>query len=129
MPIRIIPPIASARLPTSPPIFLPDRKPTAVAAKAMPPIVELASTILTSRNAKVNPTAKASMLVATDKVKRRMPFVISVDGVFPPLDRNDSQIILPPTSASKMKATQWSYAAIIFTIVCPANHPRASITA
>ncbi len=107
IPIRIIPPTSSALFPNNFPAFLADRKPTAVTVKAIAPIIELASAIFTFRKAKDSPTAKASMLVATDRIRSREPLVMSVF-LWLSLGRNDSQIILPPTIANRMKATQWS---------------------
>lgn len=105
--IRIAPPIASARLPNSVFTFLPNIKPLIVTPKATTPIIEQAMAMFTSRKANDNPTAKASMLVATAMVTRRRPLLISIL-LWLSGGRNDSQIILPPTSASKIKATQWS---------------------
>jgi len=106
--MRITPPIASALLPISLPIFLPNRKPIAVITKATIPMVKLAVMILISRKAKLKPTTRASILVATDRVRSIIPFVISVFWLRVSPVRNDSQIILPPTIASRMKAAQWS---------------------
>lgn len=104
------------------------RMPIAVTTKATTPMVELASAIFTSKKAKVNPTAKASILVAIDKVISRKPLVMST--FFPSsLERNDSQIILIPTANNRPKATQWSYCAIRLTIARPANHPINGIKA
>ena len=70
----------------------------------------IACQILTSINAKVMPTANASMLVAMASsiifLNPNEPSVVSSS-----LEK-DSLIILPPISANKKSATQWSMAVI-----------------
>lgn len=56
------------------------------------------------------PTAKASMLVATESTTKVIPFVESFSLLFPcSLFENASLIMFDPTRASKEKATQWAY--------------------
>ena len=128
MAISITPPTASAYFPSHVLAFLPRIKPAIVTTKATAPMIEQAMMIFTLRNANDNPTARASILVATARVTRRIPLLMSICFRLPS-GRNDSHIILPPISASKTKATQWSYAEIKFTTVRPAIQPRAGIMA
>lgn len=72
------PPIASALFPIRLPTFFPTVSPTVVAMKATIPIVVLANTMFVFRKANDSPKAKASMLVATDKIKSDTALVRSV---------------------------------------------------
>ena len=65
-----------------------------------------AGTILTSRNAKVTPTARASMLVATARVSMVLN-PKEASGHSSSLLK-DSFIMLAPITASSTKAIQWS---------------------
>ena len=126
--MRIMPPTTSAYLPKTDFTPFPDVKPATVIPNAINPIMEQAIAIFTLRKAKDNPTARASMLVATARVTKRRPLLASIFlAVFE--GRKDSQIIRPPISVSKVKAIQWSYPATKFAMVFPASHPRAGIIA
>ena len=78
MMIRIIPPTVSAHFPASLPSFYPNLKAVIVTKKEMSPIIPTATVMSTSRNAKVKPTASASMLVATASKINNSPLVKSV---------------------------------------------------
>jgi hypothetical protein len=79
--------------------------------------------------ARDNPTASASMLVATAKVSRKNPLEKSFFRFSFSSSWNDYHIIFPPTNASKAKATQWSTSAIRPTTVSPRSQPIAGINA
>ena len=63
--IRMMPPVTSARFLYRTPKKLPTATPAREMQNVVQPISVIAGTMETSRNAKVTPTAKASMLVAT----------------------------------------------------------------
>jgi hypothetical protein len=126
--MSIMPPIISAYRPKYVFTCLPNAKPAMVTPKATTPMTEQAMMIFTLIKANDNPTARESMLVATAKVTNNRPLVASISLCFSD-GRNASQIILPPISANKINATQWSYAETRFTTVLPTSHPKAGIRA
>ncbi len=127
IPIRISPPKTSTPLP----IILPATNPSLVAImermKVMTPISIQANQMSTSNNEKLNPTAKASMLVAKLKVISVHPRVGS-DMVFSANLSNQEATIRPPTIANKVNATQWSHFSMYSTTVEPRNHPIRGMT-
>ncbi len=73
------------------------------------------------------PTANASMLVATDSATSDQPRVGSERYRAASSPPNDSQTILPPTAASRAKATQWSNADTWCARVDPSPQPMMGI--
>ena len=108
---------------------LPSNNPAAVNIDAMIPITRAGNHIETLINAILSPTARASMLVATESSTRLDPFVgSSRDSLFSDFLKTDLSI-LTLTNASRPKATQWSYLSIKARMDSPAPHPITGIIA
>ena len=74
----------------------------------MMPIMATAMNIFSIITARVTPTARASMLVATESISR-VVMLAGFAGVEPlGFSLKDSKIIFPPTAARSPNATQWS---------------------
>ena len=105
-----MPPASSALLLYLAPNRLPTFTPTMDNAKVITPIKLTAAPMFTLKKAKLTPTARASMLVAT--AMGSMAFTDrEASGHSSSLER-DSRIIFPPMMASSAKAIQWSMAVI-----------------
>ena len=96
--------------------FLPKKSPQAEMAAQTTPMRQEGRKALVFVMAKVRPTAKASMLVATARRSRFQPAVGSLwgqdTGSFlrrPPIPERS---MLPPIHASSTKASQWSQASM-----------------
>lgn len=76
-----------------------------------------------------NPTAKASMLVATASVSNTTGDEGLSIGLFSFLPFLLSHIILPPMNVRSAKANQWSYTSICLLKRSAVNHPTKGIKA
>ena len=108
IPKRTMPPIVSAywlkRAGTLTILFI--CKPITVNSMATTPITNAGNQILTLSIATLNPTANASILVATDSMIRESPLVGSTFRFSLSFFRKASIIILLPTKDNNAKATQ-----------------------
>ena len=80
------------------------------------------------RREKESPTARASMLVAMASThSRRADRSGGASSSSPQPRRRDSHAILPPMTASRPKATQWSTASMYWLTLLPSSQPRRGI--
>lgn len=79
IPIRTIPPNNSAHFAGMKVDLAPTLEPISDTINVTPAIIEAASRIFTLMNPKLTPVARASMLVATDKVNKTVVFLMSVN--------------------------------------------------
>src|SRR3990172_4050571 len=127
IPTRIAPPAISIRLPAASPMRSPRCSPAAVSAQATKPITTAGYQIPTRSTPRLNPTARASMLVATDRTISEAPRVGSrpASPAFSPATA--SWIIFPPMNRSRPKASQWSYPERNRSTERPAIQPTTGI--
>ena len=124
--MRIIPPRIPILLKKFP-NFLPKYNPRNERMNVVIPITNAGVTIASSRKDKLRPTAKASMLVATDNITSTLKLeevVILLDS-----EAIDSYIILIPMKVKSKKAIQWSNPEIKSIMLSPASHPIIGIIA
>ena len=103
--MRIIPPISSVLLPNKLLALLPRNTPKTEKTAQVIPIMILGSSIGFCNTPKLNPTARASMFVASDKRIRGNPFDGSLLKALPSLLK-DPLIIRIPINDSSVNAIQ-----------------------
>ena len=122
------PPVSSARRWNRQPRRRPTRPPVTDRAKATTPMTAAESRIWTLIKAIDTPTARASMLVAMASThSRRADRSGGASSSSPQPRRRDSHAILPPMTASRPKATQWSTASMYWLTLLPSSQPRRGI--
>ena len=106
MRISMTPPVISAYFPSFPPILFPRNTAAALMKKVVTPIRQTAERISTFRNAKLIPTAKASILVAIASRKISFVGMDSIEVSHSDAASFDSRIILTPIKPSRKNAIQ-----------------------
>ena len=128
----MMPPATSALLLYFRPKILPTFKPKTDRQKVVQPMSPTALKMSTSgSSAKVMPTARASILVATASISMALKpkdTFSSCPSLSSSRDR-PSLSMFPPIRHSSTKATQWSTEVMYFSKVVPSRYPTMGISA